>query len=84
MGSHPIGEPGLPVAVITAFGSLDTAVSAIRAGAYDFVEKPLDRERILLTVKNAARVRELADENVSLKRKVSDRYRILGGSPALG
>ncbi len=38
-------RPDLPVIVLTAFGSLDTAVSAIRAGAYDFISKPLDRDR---------------------------------------
>jgi two-component system response regulator AtoC len=57
-GSHP----GVPVVVVTAFGSLDTAVAAIRAGAYDFVAKPVDIDGLGLTLDRAVQYRRLHDE----------------------
>src|SRR5207244_5423324 len=55
-------RPDLPAIVITAFGSLDTAVAAIRAGAYDFVTKPFDIEQIALTLDRAVGFHRLRDE----------------------
>ncbi len=52
-------HPDVPVIVMTAFGSMDTAVEAIRAGAYDFITKPVELDRIRLTVQRAVRHREL-------------------------
>ena len=51
------------VVMISGHGTIDTAVEATRRGAFDFLEKPLDRERVLLTVRNAPRCRRLAGEN---------------------
>ena len=76
-------RPDLDVIMISGHGTIHTAVEATKLGASDFIEKPLDRDRILLTVKNAARVRRLAAENVKLRGKVSERVRILGESAAI-
>jgi len=63
-------RPDLPVVVITAFGSLDTAVAAIRAGAYDFITKPFEIDALRLTLERAARHRALTREVVRLRRTV--------------
>ncbi|WP_438016314.1 sigma-54 dependent transcriptional regulator [Sorangium sp. So ce315] len=79
-------RPDLPVIVITAFGSLDTATSAIRAGAYDFVTKPFELDALKLTVERALRHRALREEVRRLRRAVDDSHRyeqILGSSPAM-
>ncbi|WP_437732780.1 sigma-54-dependent transcriptional regulator [Sorangium sp. So ce1335] len=79
-------RPDLPVIVITAFGSLDTATSAIRAGAYDFVTKPFELDALKLTVERALRHRALREEVRRLRRAVDDSRRyeqILGSSPAM-
>jgi two-component system response regulator AtoC len=62
----------IPVVVITAFGSMDTAISAIRAGAYDFVPKPFDFTAFELTLNRAVQHRQLGDEVKRLRRAVSD------------
>ena len=76
-------HPAVDVVMISGHGTIDTAVEATKAGAFDFIEKPLDRERILLTLKNAVRVKSLAEENVRLRGQVAERYRILGESAAI-
>jgi two-component system response regulator HydG len=61
----------LPVVVVTAFGSFDTAIAAIRAGAYDFITKPFEMGTLTLTLERAARHRALRDEVKRLRRAVS-------------
>ena len=76
----------MPVIVVTAFGSMDTAVSAIRAGAYDFVTKPLDVQYLVLTIERALRHRALREEVTRLRRQVDGAPRleeILGTSPPI-
>src|SRR5439155_10833831 len=65
-------RPDVPVVVVTAFGSLETAVGAIRAGAYDFVTKPFEMEDIALTLERAVQHRALAEEVKRLRRAVND------------
>ena len=77
-------HPGVEVVMISGHGSIGTAVEATKLGALNFLEKPLDRDRLVLLLKNASKLRSLADENRDLRGKVSERYRILGESPALG
>ncbi len=60
----------VPVIVLTAFGSLDTAVSAIRAGAYDFISKPVELEALAIAVDRAARHRQLGAEVKRLRREI--------------
>jgi two-component system nitrogen regulation response regulator NtrX len=76
-------RPDVDVVMISGHGTIDTAVEATKLGAFDFIEKPLDRERILLTLKNAIRVKSLAEENIRLRGQVKERYRILGESRAI-
>ena len=79
-------RPEIVVIVISAFGSLETAVAAIRAGAYDFVTKPFEIEQLAVAVERARQHRELRDEVKRLRQAVADAQPfedILGESPAL-
>ncbi len=90
-GMELIGQalamPYKPVVIMmTAYGSVDTAVEAMRRGAYHFVTKPLNIEELDLLIKRALRSRTLEHENVSLKQQVTERYgldRLLGHSEAM-
>ena len=73
-------EKDTPVVMISGHGNIDTAVEAIKKGAYDFIEKPLDLNRLLITVKNAMEKSTLVSETKVLKRKVSQRYEMIGES----
>src|SRR5215218_8478929 len=73
----------LPVVIISGHGTVSTAVEATKAGAFDFIEKPLASERVLLTIRNALDQTRLADENRSLKRAAEVRHQMVGESPAL-
>lgn len=72
-----------PVVMISGHGTIDTAIEAIRKGAYDFIEKPLDLNRILITIKNATDKTQLIQETKTLKTKVSKKYEMIGHSAAL-
>jgi len=79
-------RPDIPVIAITAFGSLETAIAAIRVGAYDFVTKPLDLEALVVAVERAVQHRFLTAEVKRLRELVgtSPRFEeLLGGSPAM-
>ena len=73
----------LPIIMISGHGNIDTAVEAIKKGAYDFIEKPLDLNRLLVTMSNAMERNELVTETKVLKRKISKTYDIVGESPAI-
>lgn len=73
-------DPHALVVMISGHGTIETAVEATRRGAYDFLEKPLDTDRILLTVRNALQQRGLAEENARLRHEVESRYEIVGRS----
>ena len=73
-------NPDLPVVVMSGHGNIDTAVKAVRLGAYDFIEKPLSLDKLSLTVKNALDKRRLEEENLDLKAKVEGRFEIIGVS----
>jgi two-component system, NtrC family, nitrogen regulation response regulator NtrX len=73
----------IPVVIISGHGTVSTAVEATKAGAFDFIEKPLTTERVLVTIRNALDRTRLADENRSLKRAVEVRHQMVGESPAL-
>ena len=72
-----------PVIMISGHGTIDTAIEAIRKGACDFIEKPLDLNRILITIKNATDKHLLIHETKTLKNKVSKKYDMIGNSEAL-
>jgi DNA-binding NtrC family response regulator len=71
------------VIMISGHGNVENAVEAIKKGAYDFIEKPLDLNRLLITVRNALDKTSLASENKVLKKKVSKAYDMVGDSPAI-
>lgn len=73
-------EPHLPVIMITGHGTIDTAVNATKCGAFDFIEKPLSIDKILITVHNALSFRQLEEENRYLKKKNLDRHAVTGNS----
>lgn len=73
----------IPVIMISGHGTIDTAIEAIKKGAYDFIEKPLDLNRILITIKNATDKSQLIQETQTLKTKVSKKYDMIGTSQAL-
>lgn len=71
------------VIMISGHGNIETAVEAIKKGAFDFIEKPLDLNRLLITVKNALDKTKLITNNKFLKKKISKGFEIIGQSPAL-
>lgn len=72
-----------PVIVISGHGTIETAVEATKMGAFNFLEKPLERERLLLLTHNALETQRLKLENSALKLKFARNYRMVGASPAL-
>jgi two-component system, NtrC family, nitrogen regulation response regulator NtrX len=75
--------PDSPVVMISGHGNIDTAVESIKKGAYDFIEKPLDLNRLLITIRNAMDKSTLVNETKILKKKVSKKFEIIGESPAI-
>ena len=73
----------VPVVMISGHGNIDTAVEAIKKGAYDFLEKPLDLNRLLITIRNAMDKSTLVTQTQVLKNKVSKMYEIVGESDAI-
>ena len=73
----------LPIIMISAHGTTSAAVEAIKAGAYDFIDKPFSQDRLLVTIQNALDQRRLRDENRSLKKAVEVRHQMIGDSGAL-
>ncbi|HBQ81389.1 MAG: Fis family transcriptional regulator [Bacteroidetes bacterium GWE2_41_25] len=73
----------IPVVMISGHGNIDTAVEAIKKGAYDFLEKPLDLNRLLITIRNAMDKSSLITQTHVLKSKVSKMYEIVGESEAI-
>ena len=67
------GHPGLPVLVITAFGSMDTAIKAIRVGAYDFITKPFELETLTLALARAVQHKQLREEVKRLREEAGVR-----------
>ena len=76
-------DPEAQVVMISGHGTIQTAVEATQLGAYDFLEKPLDTDRILLTLRNALQHVGLVSENVRLKQEVRAQYEIVGSSKAI-
>jgi two-component system nitrogen regulation response regulator NtrX len=71
------------IVMISGHGTIATAVEATQRGAFDFLEKPLDTDRLLLTVRNALAHAQLAGENARLREVTESRYQMVGASPAL-
>jgi two-component system nitrogen regulation response regulator NtrX len=75
--------PLTPVVMLSGHGTVKTAVEATKLGAFDFIEKPPESERILLVARNALQQKRLADENRRLKLTFDERYRMVGRSAVL-
>jgi len=73
----------VPMVMISGHGDLDTAVETMRMGAFDYISKPPDLNRLLNTVRNALDKKQLVVENKQLKKKVSKKYEMVGESPAI-
>jgi DNA-binding NtrC family response regulator len=76
-------HPDLPVVMISGHGTIDTAVEAIKKGAYDFISKPPDLNRLLVTVRNAMDRNSLVKETKTLRRKVFKTREMIGDSDSL-
>jgi DNA-binding NtrC family response regulator len=75
--------PDTPVVMISGHGNIDTAVESIKKGAFDYIEKPLDLNRLLITIRNAMDKSSLVTETRILKKKVNKKYEIIGESKAI-
>ncbi len=76
-------EPGVPVVMISGHGNIETAVSAIQQGAYDFIEKPFNSDRLLLVVRRALEAARLARENAELRLRAGPETELHGRSGAI-
>jgi len=70
--------PTISTVIITAYGTIQTAITAIREGAYDYVEKPFCPEKVELLIKNLVEHQDLVEENILLRRKIEDRFHYEG------
>ncbi len=77
-------DPGVTVVMISGHGTIATAVAATQRGAFDFLEKPLDADRLLVTLRNAIGHASLAGEHERLKGSIDTKYPMIGSSPELG
>lgn len=75
--------PQVTVIMISGHGTIETAVRSTKLGAFDFIEKPLSLDKVLITVSNALRMRQLRVENDELKRAVGNEYELIGCSPVM-
>jgi two-component system nitrogen regulation response regulator NtrX len=73
-------EDNTQVIIITAHGSIDMAVKATKLGAFDFLEKPLTLEKVVLTAKNALKQKELEEENIQFRERIRAKYKLIGKS----
>lgn len=76
-------RPDCPVIMISGHGDIDTAVESIKKGAYDFIQKPLDLNRLLITIKNAVEKGALVVDNKALKKKIEHKYDMIGDSESM-
>ena len=76
-------KPDTPIVMISGHGTIETAVEAVKKGAFDFIAKPLDLNRLLVTVRNAMDKTNLVSDVKVLKKKISKTYEMIGESPAL-
>ena len=82
-GIQQIGGEDVPVVMISGHGTVETAVEALKNGAFDFIEKPLDLNRLLLTTKHALDHKSLVQETKVLRKKVGSKNQMIGESPAI-
>ena len=76
-------NPDIPVVIISSHGNIETAVEAVKKGAYDYISKPPDLNRLLITLRNAIDKQKLVKETKVLKRKVAKVQEMIGNSEQL-
>ena len=76
-------HPELPIVMISGHGDLETAVESIKKGAFDYISKPPDLNRLIHTIRNGLDRKSLMVQNKVLRKKVSKKYKMVGNSPAL-
>lgn len=76
-------NPSVPFIMLTGHGNIETAVESMKLGAYDFIPKPPDLNRLITSVRNALEKKELVTENKILRKKVSRKYEIIGESKSI-
>lgn len=76
-------KPDIPIVMVSGHGNIDTAVEAIKKGAFDFIEKPLDLNRLLITLRNAQDKSSLITETKVLRKKIGKRFEMVGTSPQI-
>ena len=76
-------NPSLPFIMLTGHGNIETAVESMKLGAYDFIPKPPDLNRLITSVRNALEKKELVIENKILRKKVAKKYQIIGESKSI-
>jgi two-component system nitrogen regulation response regulator NtrX len=72
-----------PVIIMSGHGNIETAVKATKLGAFDFMEKPIELDRLLVLIRNALSARDLAEENQALRKQLTGRKPLIGDSPAM-
>ena len=83
LGALRAAEVESPIVMISGHGNIETAVECIRSGAFDFIEKPIDLNRLLVTVKNALEKKSLVKETKVLRKKVQSKNQMIGESAAI-
>lgn len=76
-------NPDVPIIMISGHGNIDTAVDAVKKGAFDYISKPPDLNRLLITLRNATDKKELSAETKTLKRKANKMIEMVGNSPSI-
>ncbi len=76
-------NPDIPIIMISGHGNIETAVDLIKNGAYDYLEKPIDLNRLLIAVKNASDKKKLVHKTQELSKKVNKKFEIVGASKAI-
>lgn len=76
-------NPDVPIIIISGHGNIDTAVEAVKKGAFDYISKPPDLNRLLITLRNATEKQELVSETKKLKKKVARVQELVGESPSI-
>lgn len=77
------GDPNLPVIIISGHGTIEMAVKATRLGAFDFIEKPINPDKLDIVIENALKYSFLKRENISFKEEYEKKYKIIGNSKAI-
>ena len=75
--------PDVPVIMMSGHGTIETAIKAIKLGAYDYIEKPLSLDKVLLLVQHAIETHRLSEENVRLRATITRRLALIGDGPAM-